>query len=70
MPFQTSEKHSRSPRVAQCYMCFDDEDTSENPLVAPCLCKGGTRYVHLTCLQKWQSSAGDDVVRSYIMRLS
>ncbi|GAB5030825.1 fha domain protein [Nannochloropsis oceanica] len=50
----------RSPRVIQCYMCFDDEDTVENPLVAPCLCKGGTRYVHLTCLQKWQASAGDD----------
>ena len=50
----------RSPRIAQCYMCFDDEDTMENPLVAPCLCKGGTRYVHLTCLQKWQASKGDD----------
>ncbi len=50
----------RSPRQAQCYMCFDDEDTLENPLVAPCLCKGGTRYVHLTCLQRWHTSAGDD----------
>eukprot|EP00624_Nannochloropsis_granulata_P002329 evm.model.NODE_21835_length_16977_cov_23.215704.8 len=49
-----------SPRVAQCYMCLDDEDSEENPLVAPCLCKGGTRYVHLTCLQKWQASTGDD----------
>lgn len=41
-------------------MCFDDEDSTTNPLVAPCLCKGGTRYVHLTCLQRWQAAAGDD----------
>jgi hypothetical protein len=52
----------RSPRVTQCYMCFDDEDTEENPLVAPCLCKGGTRYVHVECLQKWQCAAADDKV--------
>jgi hypothetical protein len=50
----------RSPRVALCYMCFDDEDSSSNPLVAPCLCKGGTRYVHLSCLRTWQASAGDE----------
>lgn len=51
---------SRSPRLPQCYMCFDDEDSTDNPLVAPCLCKGGTRYVHLECLQKWQAAAGEE----------
>lgn len=53
----------RSPRQPQCYMCFDDEDTVDNPLVAPCHCKGGTRYVHLDCLQRWQSSTTEEKVR-------
>jgi len=47
-------------------MCFDDEDSTENPLVAPCLCKGGTRYVHLSCLQKWQASAADDKLENCV----
>jgi hypothetical protein len=62
--------HSRSPRLPQCYMCFDDEDTTDNPLVAPCLCKGGTRYVHLECLQKWQAAAGEEKVRCAVLRLA
>jgi hypothetical protein len=56
--------------VTQCYMCFDDEDTEENPLVAPCLCKGGTRYVHVECLQKWQCAAADDKVGGSTWRSS
>lgn len=53
---------SRSTLPVQCYICFDDEDTLENPLTAPCRCKGGTRYVHLKCLQRWQCSAAEDKV--------
>jgi len=53
----------QSPKIVQCYMCFDDTDTPDNPLVAPCQCKGGTRYVHIECLQRWQCSSAEDKVR-------
>ncbi|CAM9290338.1 unnamed protein product [Choristocarpus tenellus] len=51
-----------SPRM--CYMCFDDLDIAENPLasVAPCECKGDTRYVHLNCLQKWHTTTSENKV--------
>ncbi|KAG5177672.1 hypothetical protein JKP88DRAFT_202330 [Tribonema minus] len=45
-----------------CYMCFDDEDEADNPLVAPCDCKGDTRYVHLGCLQKWHTTTLENKV--------
>ena len=36
-----------------CYMCYETHDTPEDPLVAPCECKGDTRYLHVQCMQKW-----------------
>ena len=40
-----------------CYMCYETHDTQEDPLVAPCECKGDTRYLHVQCLQKWYQSS-------------
>ncbi len=41
-----------------CYMCYETHNTVEDPLVAPCECRGDTRFLHVHCLQKWyQSSA-------------
>lgn len=40
-----------------CYMCYETHDTVEDPLVAPCDCKGDTRYLHVQCLQKWYQSS-------------
>mmetsp|Transcript_17977 Transcript_17977/g.54985 ORF Transcript_17977/g.54985 Transcript_17977/m.54985 type:complete len:630 (-) Transcript_17977:608-2497(-) len=45
-----------------CYICFDGEDTEENPLVAPCKCRGDTQYLHLKCLQKWYETNDDSHV--------
>lgn len=40
-----------------CYICYDgDDEPEENPLVAPCDCKGDTKYVHLECLQRWNNN--------------
>ncbi|CAM9133877.1 unnamed protein product [Discosporangium mesarthrocarpum] len=50
------------PSTRMCYMCFDDLDVPENPLVAPCQCKGDTRYVHLDCLQKWHTTTSENKV--------
>mmetsp|Transcript_17288 Transcript_17288/g.32745 ORF Transcript_17288/g.32745 Transcript_17288/m.32745 type:complete len:857 (+) Transcript_17288:487-3057(+) len=45
-----------------CYMCFDDEDTLENPLISPCKCRGDTRYVHVNCLRKWHTAEADNQI--------
>ncbi|DAZ95239.1 TPA: hypothetical protein N0F65_003474 [Lagenidium giganteum] len=44
-----------------CYICYDsEEDSDQNPLVAPCHCKGDTKYVHLECLQRWNNNLDAD----------
>jgi len=35
-----------------CRYCFEGEEAGE--LIAPCKCSGGQRYVHLSCLRRWQ----------------
>lgn len=35
-----------------CRYCF--EDGTDEKLIAPCLCCGDQRYVHLSCLRRWQ----------------
>mmetsp|Transcript_39495 Transcript_39495/g.84282 ORF Transcript_39495/g.84282 Transcript_39495/m.84282 type:complete len:667 (+) Transcript_39495:20-2020(+) len=48
--------------VPTCYMCFDEEDTPENPMITPCKCLGDTRYVHVECLRKWHTAEADNQV--------
>ena len=36
-----------------CRYCFGDEN-EEGGLISPCECKGGQKYVHLSCLRRWQ----------------
>ena len=43
-------------------MCFDEEDTAENPMITPCKCLGDTRYVHVDCLRKWHTAEADNQV--------
>mmetsp|Transcript_4766 Transcript_4766/g.7234 ORF Transcript_4766/g.7234 Transcript_4766/m.7234 type:complete len:431 (+) Transcript_4766:101-1393(+) len=35
-----------------CRYCFGDE--TDGPLISPCQCSGGQKYVHLDCLRRWQ----------------
>lgn len=42
---------------ATCYVCCDDAPDVVSPLVSACKCKGGTKWVHLACLQKLMSCA-------------
>jgi hypothetical protein len=50
-----------------CYMCYETHNTSEDSLVAPCDCKGDTRYLHVQCLQKWYHSSVNGV-QSQVIR--
>jgi len=35
-----------------CRYCLDGLESG--PLISPCQCRGGQKYVHLTCLRRWQ----------------
>ena len=37
-----------------CRFCF--EGAEEGKLISPCICKGDQKWIHVTCLQKWQRS--------------
>ncbi|CAF2612039.1 unnamed protein product [Rotaria sp. Silwood2] len=36
-----------------CRICFDNDDQKD--LISPCLCRGGSAYVHRKCLDNWRS---------------
>lgn len=56
----TTEEMFIKTTTRQCYICYDDDqDEITNPLVAPCQCKGDTKYVHLNCLQRWNNNEAD-----------
>ena len=42
-----------SLNLKQCRFCFVDEETLENPLIAPCKCSGSMHFIHVQCLRKW-----------------
>jgi len=46
---------SRAPQLDEsgdvCRFCFNGGD-----LIAPCACKGSTKWVHKSCLEQWQKS--------------
>jgi len=44
-----------------CYICYE-EDSEDNPLLAPCQCKGDTKYVHYNCVQHWALKGREDQV--------
>lgn len=50
-----------SPKMRQCWICYGEEEISESPeftarWVAPCKCKGTTKWVHQACLLDWIDS--------------
>lgn len=42
----------------QCRFCLEEESADDagrgDALVAPCACSGSQRYVHVSCLRRWQ----------------
>ena len=36
-----------------CRICFENDNPMD--LISPCLCKGGSAYVHRKCLDNWRS---------------
>lgn len=38
-----------------CRICLEDESIN-NILISPCLCKGSMKFIHRTCLDMWRKS--------------
>lgn len=38
----------------ECRICFEQEVDPNDPLIAPCLCDGTSKYIHLSCLNNWR----------------
>ena len=38
----------------ECRICFEEE-TNENHFIWPCRCKGTSKFVHASCLEKWRN---------------
>lgn len=43
----------------QCRICFDGAETPSDPLFRPCLCKGTSAYVHVSCLDTWRCTSAN-----------
>ena len=44
---------------AECRIC-QEGGSDASPLVSPCACRGGLKYVHLGCLQQWAATKDDE----------
>lgn len=55
-PHSTGTQLQVGPAGAQCKICLGQESSPEDPLVAPCHCKGSVQYIHVECLDRWLAS--------------
>lgn len=51
---QNTSKNVHKKKV--CRVCYCDDVEVESPLINPCRCSGGLKYIHLSCLQHWLKS--------------
>ena len=43
-----------NPQSKICRICLSGEtNSSKNPLICPCICKGSMKYIHYLCLKNW-----------------
>ncbi len=48
------KKISLNPKKKKtCRVCYCDDIEVNSPLITPCKCTGGLKYIHLKCLQNW-----------------
>ena len=46
-----SDKSSTTRKI--CRICYENTNTVNNRLIAPCLCIGSVKYIHESCLRSW-----------------
>ena len=52
----SGNNNNRNERKKICRICYSDNSESDSPLINPCKCSGGLKYIHLACLQHWLKS--------------
>ncbi|CAF4154999.1 unnamed protein product [Rotaria sordida] len=40
-------------QLKQCRICLDNDNPTD--IISPCLCSGGSAYIHRKCLNDWRS---------------
>ncbi|CAF5173447.1 unnamed protein product [Rotaria magnacalcarata] len=54
MPLESGQNSTAAnDQSKQCRICLDDDNP--NDIISPCLCSGGSAYVHRKCLNEWRS---------------
>ena len=53
-PFIENKSTDSQELTDTCRICLETA-TAKNPFCHPCLCTGSSRYVHITCLQRWRA---------------
>jgi len=48
------EEEAEEEEEAMCRYCLGGPDEEGGNLISPCKCAGGQKYVHLSCLRRWQ----------------
>lgn len=54
--FKPSSNPIQHPTMSEspiCMICQEDTQTSTNPFLTPCRCKGSISSIHRECLEKW-----------------
>lgn len=49
--------HDQPLDTRQCRICLEtvqSSETEDNPLIAPCQCKGSHKWVHRMCVDRWR----------------
>ncbi len=47
------KNNNQNKKKKICRVCYCDENEMNSPLLSPCKCSGGLKYIHLSCLQHW-----------------
>ncbi|CAK57009.1 unnamed protein product (macronuclear) [Paramecium tetraurelia] len=64
-----SSVEDKNEDTKQCRVCLSTGETFTNPLIDPCKCCGGTKYIHIKCLLKWYSIHSHFNSNAYCTRL-
>ena len=64
---KTKKKNKKNNNT--CRICYNNEESIENPLINPCKCSGSMEYIHYKCLTNWLFSKienkDSDIIISY-----
>mmetsp|Transcript_9047 Transcript_9047/g.18791 ORF Transcript_9047/g.18791 Transcript_9047/m.18791 type:complete len:461 (+) Transcript_9047:258-1640(+) len=55
--FERIRRSNYSEKEKVCRICLEEDNPED--MIAPCLCKGGSKWVHRECLDEWRTNERD-----------